>query len=469
MKHMRVSFSSLIGILLSTVCAGTVAASPCATSLSCNFDHDMCGFTSTTVSGAGFLMWRRDNQFDGIQTMEHGYFVHLTTTNILTKDGDGTDMVSPPLCYNGAVCLSFDYLLPGQTTLDILVQTGGQTSKVIALPSTPRWTATNFSLHGTANSRIIFRGTRVHYGSIVAIANMTECSPKPTAHIPDTSKPTTHKPTTHKPTTHKPIMQKPAAPIPYHLFTYTPTTQIPTTPKPTTHKLMSSPDSKSPANTTVTQLAQQTSHNILALKNQNEECMQLNKQGSDSLESETDIFLHIKQKVQIYSSDLQTKLTNLHTTQTLITTDQALLLNEQDLILATSQRLVINVGDPSIFTAPSALLRQLDFIGDQMRLLQNLQDTLKKNNAEKVLLQQEKVLLHRQPGLFQLDTSSLTPEEQLLHQATVLQLQASLLHNDDILTHIDHNMTTCLNQEMITILSLRENLLHYQSNLRLQG
>lgn len=83
-----------------------------------------------------------------------GYFVHLTTTNILTKDRDGTDLVSPPLCYNGTVCLSFDYLLPGQTTLDILVQTGGQTSKVIALPSTQRWTATNVSLHGTANSKV---------------------------------------------------------------------------------------------------------------------------------------------------------------------------------------------------------------------------------------------------------------------------------------------------------------------------
>ncbi|XP_067665269.1 uncharacterized protein [Haliotis asinina] len=434
-------YSGVLLVILVQSATAAPTSSPCISEVHCDMDNNtdpLCGFTATH--------WKRGTSLlNGPQTdaSNKGHFVYVAQS-ANGHGNDGATLASLQFCKEQTVCVSAMYWHHGNTHHPLTINvTGNHPYKVPTMPQR-NWTEINKAFQVTHHGTVIFRSKFAQY-VIHALddINITEGNCGDSTSIREMSSVRGLSSQTF-------------------VFTRTPdtpprgTTSYTTTLQP--HTTTSPSYDQSPTSATVNMFAQQILDRTVTLSNHNEACMHLNKDEGDSLLLENDIVLSITRRVQIYHSDLQNKQMNLQTLQTLTNTNQAVLLNEQSMMVASAKKLVTNIMNTRLIL----LSRHLDFVEDQLNVLQVLQGQLAKNNYVSSLQLQERALLHRDPDLFRMDGSSLSPEEQLQQQATLLQLQASLLHNDALLTQNDHNMTACLDQVMISVLSLREDVLHYK-------
>ncbi|XP_048250326.1 uncharacterized protein LOC124114075 [Haliotis rufescens] len=444
-------YSTVILAILFQSSTAAPTSTPCITGVHCDFDNiivkPFCGFTPGQTHE-----WKRINS---LKLPHNGRLKDASNTGyFLRVAGHQQDqmvtLTSPQFCTNQTVCVSIMYWQNGTSQNSLSIHLNNAT--VMHVPTTFQnaWTGINMTFHVKRNEKISFHAKIVSSDVILALddINITNGSCRKFTSI-------------HEMSTVRGVPDQTS------VLTTTHDTATPLNTTYTTTLLGKTYTTSSPypqsTTGTLKLLVEQILDSTITLTDQNEACIHFNTHESESLLIENDILLNIRRIVHIYPSNLQTKQLNLHAIQTLTNTDQALLLNEQNMMVATAKQLITNTGD----TRLNLLQRQLDFIEDQMSLLQDLQKQLVKNNAESSLRLQERTLLHREPELFRVDDTSLSPGEQLHHQAAVLQLQATLLHNDAILTQISHNTTTCLDQEMIIVLSLRESVLRYKRNLSL--
>ncbi|XP_048250318.1 uncharacterized protein LOC125378624 isoform X2 [Haliotis rufescens] len=444
-------YSTVILVILFQSFTAAPTSTPCITGVHCDFDHiivkPFCGFTPGQTHE-----WKRINS---LKLPHNGRLKDASNTGyFLRVAGHQQDqmvtLTSPQFCTNQTVCVSIMYWQNGTSQNSLSIHLNNAT--VMHVPTTFQnaWTGINMTFHVKRNEKISFHAKIVSSDVILALddINITNGSCREFTSI-------------HEMSTVRGVPDQTSVLNTRH-DTATPLNTTYTTTLLGKTYTTSSPYPQSTTGT-LKLLVEQILDSTITLTDQNEACIHFNTHESESLLIENDILLKIRRIVHIYPSNLQNKQLNLHAIQTLTNTDQALLMNEQNMMVATAKQLITNTGD----TRLNLLQRQLDFIEDQMSLLQDLQKQLVKNNAESSLRLQERTLLHREPELFRVDDTSLSPGEQLQHQAAVLQLQATLLHNDAILTQISHNTTTCLDQEMIIVLSLRESVLRYKRNLSL--